>query len=398
MGTRHNKRVVIAIDLAHTDGQRKLAGILRYVKSHHIRWDIRLKRRPEDCQAANVDEFPEWGIDGIIFSQSTAHKNTLEALEHIARLPIPLVIIEADEAFYKTGRKENVAIVSTDADSLGKTAADYFLGQGMFKSYGFVPDVLNRAWSQKRGESFRNALLAKGVEARMFTPKVPGGNDFKDLAQWLRKLPKPAGVFVPFDDRALSVIEACSAAGIAIPGEVSILSADDDELLCENCIPPLSSIRTDQERAGYVAGEMMTALFRSPGKRLAETLTGKTITHRESTLAATAHGKLVQRCLAYIRANARRRITADDAARHLKVSRKLIDLRFRQVLSKTVTQVIADERLDRVADLLTRTHLSIKEIADTCGFSDPFHLMHAFRRHYGRTMRQYRAESVEFVK
>ena len=398
MKSKRNKRIVIAIDLAHTDGQRKLTGILHYLKSHRIRWDIRLKRRMSHCRPSDVDNLTEQGIDGVIFSLPSPSVNpeSAETLKRIAHLPIPLVVIEQDGVLGEKDRGENIAFISRDVSYLGKTAAEYFLEQGIYKSYGFFGRQPCVRWNMQRAVDFRNALRAKGADADIFRASSPNGNYYGELCRWLKKLPKPAAVLVAFDDIALTVLEACASAKLNIPADVSVLSIDDDALICENCIPKLSSMHTDQERTGRLAAEMMTRLLRTPGLRLSEKLTNVAITHRDTTMAASQYGKLVKRAMDYIGANAGKRISADDVADRLNVSRQLLDLRFRQVLASTVSKKITEIRLANVATMLTNTSLSIKEIAAACDFSDSFHLMHSFRRRYGLTMNQYRAvETME---
>lgn len=393
MKSKRNKRILIAVDLVHTDGQRKLTGILHYLQTHKIHWDIRLKRRTRDCQPSDVDNFLEQGIDGVIFSQPSPLVNPESAttLKKIARLQIPLVVVEQDGVLDENRYKTNIAFISRDTSYLGKTAAEYFLGQDIYKSYGFFGQQPCVKWHMSRAMDFRNALREKGADADIFQSSSPRGNYYNELCRWLKKLPKPAAVLVSFDDLALIVLDACAASNLNIPKDISVLSIDDDALICENCIPKLSSIHTDQERTGRLAAEMMVKLLRTPGLRLSEKLTNVAITHRDTTLAASQHGKLVKRAMDYIAANAKNRISAEDVARHLNVSRQLLDLRFRQVIASTVSKKITEIRLANVATMLTNTTLSNKEIAAACDFSDSFHLMHTFRRRYGLTMSQYRA-------
>jgi LacI family transcriptional regulator len=44
------------------------------------------------------------------------------------------------------------------------------------------------------------------------------------------------------DMRAQHLLDACARCSLAVPEEIAVLGVDNDELLCEQCEPPLSSI------------------------------------------------------------------------------------------------------------------------------------------------------------
>lgn len=393
MKSKHTKRVVIAVDLSRPDGQRRMEGLLRYLCSRKVHWDMRIKRSVAECTSLHVDQFPAWDIDGVIYAQPQQTQEAKDALEHLIALNIPLVALDPGDALITLPERENLAVIRTDPDSIGAIAAHCFLSQGACQSYGFVPDVLDRQWSRNRGEAFSAALRDHGVECHLFKPKTMGSNDFVELRNWLRSLPMPAGILAAYDDRALTVIEACSAEDLAIPRDVSLLSVDDDALLCENCKPTLSSICPDQERSGYAAGALLSGLLRNGCKKPhLLTMPAKSITHRQSTLMASHAGLLVQKALGYIRKNFKRGISPKTIAERLGISRTLLDLRFRELLDTSVGKTIEMERLNAACEMLKRTQATIKEISQECGYSDSFQLMHKFKRHFGMTATAYRQQ------
>lgn len=391
MKLRINKRVVVAVDLAYPAGQRHIEGLLRYLRTHRIQWDLRIKRNVSECLAANVDTFPSWNIDGVIYAQSQLLPEARDALAHLLSLDLPLVLIDPGDNPSITTRQKNLVIISTNPDSIGEAAASSFLAQGRCRSFGYVPDILNRSWSQKRGNAFKADLEAHGASCQLFTPKSFNENDFDELCSWLKTLPKPAGILVAYDDRALTVIEACFATGLSIPHDISLLSVNDDTMLCENCRPTLSSIRPDQEHSGYAAGAHLSSLMRKGCERAhILQLPVKSITHRGSTLADSYAGQLVQKALAYIRRNRKHKICPATIAEHLGVSRALLDLRFRELLNTSVGKTIISERLGAVCSELKDSSASISEIADRFGYANASQLMRQFKHKYGMTARTYR--------
>ncbi|MBE6395809.1 MAG: hypothetical protein E7046_02245 [Lentisphaerae bacterium] len=69
-------------------------------------------------------------------------------------------------------------------------------------------------------------------------------------------------MFVAFDHRAKCTINLCRPSGILIPEHLQILDVDNNETICENTRPTLSSVAPDFERCGYEAAAALHALFK----------------------------------------------------------------------------------------------------------------------------------------
>lgn len=394
MVIRRNRRIVVAVDFTRPDGPRRLEGLMRFLQSRRIHWDLRIKRSISECTSRDVDKFPAWDIDGVIYAHPQQTQESRDALEHLIAQRTPLVVLDPGDSLTPMPNRKDLAVVRTDPDSIGEISAHYFLSQGSCRSYGYVPDVLDRQWSQNRGKAFDKALREHGATCHIFKPSHPRQNDFSELVEWLESLPHPTGILAAYDDRALSVIEACTTANLSIPRDISLLSVDDDTFLCENCTPTLSSIRPDQERSGYAAGALMSSLLKDGCERPhVTTLPVKSISHRNSTLMASQSGRLVQKALAYVRRNFKRKISPDSIAAYLGVSRPLLDLRFRELLGTSASKTIDEERLKAVCDRLKTSNATLKEIAKDCGYADCFQLMHKFKQKFGITAATYRRSS-----
>ena len=101
----------------------------------------------------------------------------------------------------------------------------------------------------------------------------------------------------------------------------------------------------------------------------------------------------VARALEFIRINAGIKVTVGDLARHLRVSRRSLETRFKVVMRRTVYAEIMRVRLERVQTLLRETPMLIESIADTCGFSSASHLGTVFRQHSGMTLSAFRRQT-----
>ena len=75
------------------------------------------------------------------------------------------------------------------------------------------------------------------------------------IANWLRKQPRPLALFACNDVCGQQVLNACREHGIKVPDEVAVLGVDNDDVLCNLCEPPLSSIEPNTERLGMEAAQ-----------------------------------------------------------------------------------------------------------------------------------------------
>ena len=382
-----SKRVVVSFRLAGEPGRRKLGGFLRYIAERELDWQLQFVRIREDFSSELVRSFSERGIDGIIYSMPSAKDGAME----LAKLTIPTVALDIYDETILRGRKRNLVYISCSAEDSGKDAAQHFLSQGLYRSYGFVPDLGGNIWSKLRGEAFAAEMKANGFSVARY--RVRGrGYDLPHLADWIAAMPKPAAILSAFDDRALQVLEACHEANVAVPRDVAVIGVDNDEMLCANSTPTLTSVQPDHDRMGYLAAERLAKMMDGQtSNRPERILVGtKTIVVRESTNPISNAGRLVQRALAYIRANVTRAIKPRDVAAYLKVSRSLADLRFRELQKESIGDSIRNYRLEEVRRRLMATNDTVENIAADCGFAKLSRLNADFKRKYGSTMSAYR--------
>ena len=99
---------------------------------------------------------------------------------------------------------------------------------------------------------------------------------------------------------------------------------------------------------------------------------------------------MVARAEEFIRDHSDENLHVEDIVRHLKVSRRLLFLRFRQITGHTVLDAIRTAQLERVRTLLRTTTLSITGICRLCSFRSENHLKRLFKQAFGQTMSDYR--------
>ena len=86
-------------------------------------------------------------------------------------------------------------------------------------------------------------------------------------------------------------------------------------------------------------------------------------------------------------------ISVGDVIAYLGVSRRLVELRFREVRKESILDTIRNIRLDLTkAELLSSTD-SIARICEKCGWQSENAPKKLFRRRFGMTMREWRTQN-----
>lgn len=111
---------------------------------------------------------------------------------------------------------------------------------------------------------------------------------------------------------------------------------------------------------------------------------------RMSTAPCSPAGSLVRRVDEIILERVCRRLTSDMIAGELKVSRRLMDLRYRQLKGMTVRDAIVQARVRRAKHLLNNSNYSIGTISAMCGYQGANYIGKVFFTQEGLTMGEYR--------
>ena len=392
--SRHHSRtprVIAVVSMQSNFGPSMLRGVFAHI-AEHGEWGLEIIRSAQDFTSDSVLDAIRHKVDGILIA---LNEETPAAFRALAGSEIPFVTVETYSPLLES-RENGIAHFRIDNHMIGHDAARSFAAQGRYTEFGYVPYRHETAWSRLRGEGFSSECARRHAEPSIF-PSNPTDNPITrrgNLAKWLRKLGKPAAVFAADDSTALEVLHACSCAHLSVPHDVSILGVDNEELICENSTPRISSIRPDFVLAGRKAAEALERLMRSQKQsKRAQTIMVQgenEFVQRESTLPGSFAGPLVQKALAFIERNARRGIGVKDVQAHLKVSRSLMDMRFREVRGSSVLSAILDARLKELKRLLRETTDPIESITLRLGWTSPNYPKNLFRKRVGMSMSKWR--------
>ena len=297
------------------------------------------------------------------------------------------------------GRCDGVTLpsVNLDDEQVGRIAAEYLL-QAELPAFAFcgVPWVW---YSKLRERGFLEVLRVTGRTADVFggTAQYHHGRDRTaqqlQLEEWVRRLPKPLGVFASDDNRARDVLEACNRIGLRVPDDVAIVGAGNDSLICDITDPPLSSVAVAADRVGYEAARLLAHLMEGePAPAATKVIPPVGMVVRFSTKALTSDDSEVQHAIEFIRDQVHEGICVDDVLRVIPLSRRTLEMRFRAALGRSPAEEIRRVRIDRAKRLLVETDAGMAGVAQASGFSSANQLCETFRREAGVSPTRYRKQ------
>jgi len=383
------QRILLVIQLGGASGRELLSGIFSFIKPQ-MHWHTHILADLELLSASERVRILATHADGIITSEPIF----LESKRPEGNRPTPLVVIGQSESSVH-GNLARTAFVHNDDFGIGRAAARYFLSLGNFQSFVYASAMPGTYWSDERERGFKSVLSECGKTCTIVrTTSIEENNDdMRRLAAALAKAPKPCAVFAAWDGKALQVSNSCSKLGLDVPTQVAVLGVDNDELICDYARPSLSSIKPDHRKVGYTAASELARMLngRASTRNGRNVIChGQTVVERESTRALPPATELVRRALRYIDQHATEGIFARDVVAHLAVSRRLADMRIRQIEHTTLGKLITKRRLEAVATQLRKTDHALQRVAAECGFGTIKHLQRMFKAHFGQSMSAYR--------
>ncbi|MEO6002358.1 MAG: DNA-binding transcriptional regulator [Opitutus sp.] len=372
------RKVALLIETSNAYARELLQGVRGWLQEHRS-WHIRFS---EGGRGAGVPAWlREWAGDGII-----ARVTSARMARALRATGLPVVDVAAALPQLEFPR------VMTDSAAVTQLAMDHLQERG-FRHFAYCGD--NRFWwSEKREDYFSRQVRAVGGSCAVFRPaKVRAGSDseLENLGRWLQGLPKPVGVLACYDVRGQQVLEACALAGLSVPDEVAVIGVHNDELLCDLCEPPLTSVIPNARRAGYMAASLLSRLMEG------EQVAGEThliepigVAQRQSTDVVAVNDPKVSAAVRYIRTHAVEGIDVGDVLAAVPISRTLLERKFKRLFGHTPHEHILRTKLARVRAMLVETDLPVALIAERAGFEHTEYLSVAFRREMGVTPSAYR--------
>ena len=376
--------VAVLVDTSSGWGRRMIEGVAGYALKHGP-WHLRVEQRG---RTEHLSLPPNWPGDGVI-----ARISTQRMCDAMRKLRIPVVNVSAIDL-----DRCNFPRVTSNNQSAATIMADHFLERG-FEHYAYVGSF-QHAYVRQHLEAVREALIKAGVtnEVATFNYRVQSVTNRgwavqnRKLTDWLADQPRPLAVIGWATTAAAHVLDACRNADLAVPDDVAVLSSDEDTLINECTVPPMSGLVVASGQIGYRAAEVLDDLMHGQRpEQPAEKIDPIEIITRGSTETFAIEDRNLLQAVSFMRHNAYRPLSIDEIADAVPMTRRTLERKFKETFGRTPLAEINRLRLARAKQLLAHTDHSTAQIAESCGFETAGYLSTWFRKQVGVTPLKYRS-------
>lgn len=343
-------------DFTESYGNKLLQGIIKYSHEHSpwVVGKIPLSFRDGNQLKTAAEIADHWKADAII-----GQFRSFEDIRPFQERGIIPVAQDFLQSF------PGIINITGDYLEAGRMAARYFMERGLrhFAYYGLNGVV----WSDGRRDGFMEvaardagAPLRKSDIREIKNLKTSWWYNTEKLIHWLRSLPKPVGIYCCDDNKAYNIIEACSQSqqtGLRIPEDILLLGTDNDETVCQLCMPQLSSVALDVEIAGYQVAAFIEYLLNLPlmerSKHYSDIIVRPThIVTRHSTDALVNDNPYISKILRYIENNIGKSLRVEDLVALVPMSRRTLEETFSKSMGTSIYRYIIQTRVSRFQKLI----------------------------------------------
>lgn len=364
------RNVLFIYNSTATRLEKRLDGARRYLRTSG--WDVRLVELSGETPHLR-ETLRQWDPLGCIVERGSAHGRAPLRLFR----KIPTVFVDQGDGAACDGWN-----ILHDSSATARMAFAE-LRRLSPRHFAFVRDARNLAWCREREQTFLK-LTAKRPASVL--------DDNARLADRLAELPRPCGVLAANDAVARHVVNAAMLADINLPDELQVVGINNDVFLCENTTPTLTSVQPDFERSGYLAMETLRRAIEHPRLRPRTLGYGPLATiRRGSTRLLPKTDPRVAQALDLIAVSfADPELTTDVLAEKIGCSRRLLDLRFREIMGRSVREEIRAARIAEAKRLAADRTYPLMSIPALCGYTSDNTFLRTFKEMTGRTLGTYR--------
>ena len=363
-----------------------LSGIFRFANAQ-ANWSLELYKTQEELERRLLSPDRPEGVIVALPHATTWGKNAL------CTELVPAVFIDIPTDAVPIG--PNRSFVRLDDRQIGVAAAEHLLSRGNFNSFLCVIDQPWFKYPHHREVGFLSRLKKEGKSLRtiVISESAIDKRETEALRLTLARMPRPLAIFAVRDRAAIKIFDVCRRFSFAIPDEVAVLGVDNDELFCKSLKPSLSSVLPDHEQVGYLAARELGRLMRrGDGREIVCKQSVRDVVMRESTRLIPPSARIISQALDFIEKNASGQLRVSDVARHVGVSRRLIDLRFRQIRGGTILEAIVQARVNLMKKKLLTSSERLESLSAACGFSSHAAFTRFFTTHVGISPKLWRQQ------
>jgi Transcriptional regulators len=381
-------RLILLTDFTESYAHNLLKGIMTYSKENEP-WVL--------CRMPLAFK-QQYGIEGILnWAKRWKADAIIAQFDNVDNVDLfrqnGIVALAQD---YKS-RFSTIPNITSNYKLTGKMVADFFLQRG-FKNFAFF-GYKNACWSQERCEGFKDEVTKFGFKDNFYAfhnQKLEELWFYKQhpLSKWLKSLPKPIALMACDDTQGQIITEICKLSNLRIPEDIAVMGVDNDEMTCNLSDPSLSSVLLDIEKGGYDSARLIDSMIRSKNLSTYTDIYINTsyIVQRQSTNIYPIEDKEIAQALKYIDQCTLEKISVDDIVKQVPLSRRLLEIRFKQYTKMSIYQYIMKKRMGRFAQMLIESNAPVTEIAAQIGITDIKNLSRQFKTIEGCSPLEYRKE------
>jgi LacI family transcriptional regulator len=384
---RRTKEIAFAFP-RYDHHERFIEGVLRYAAEHECEWSY---ITPAESASLSVMHLKGWPGDGVLAEICS------EEEEQFARgLNMPVVNISSNLP------TSQFPMVIANNYAFGELAADHLLEKG-FPCFGFY-GVDEVEYSRLRRAGFVDHLTLKRHTCALLEvtptyghPTIDWHRQHQVLANWIKSLSKPCGIFAISDYRARQVLDVCNQLNLDIPKEIGIIGVDNMTIICEHSVPSLSSIARNDILQGYRAAELLNQQLHGNISAVEPNMIlPKGIVERGSTAFLVSDPRMLA-VRDFLHNNLNANINIKTICRDVGVSRRWLESEFRKVFDESPHQYLRRQRLSLVRRILIEEpREKISSIASRTGFSSAKQLYATFLKEFNQSPRQFRRAASPF--
>lgn len=300
------------------------------------------------------------------------------------RFPASLPVVNTSNFSHVTA----VCSVVPDDEAVGRLAARHFreLNAGCA---GVVAERASYA-SQLRREGF----LAELADAGVAVSEPSGGEAFRHETgwqAWVEALGGETAVFCTSDGLARRFHLLCRSLPPEASRKVPLLAGVGDSLT-ERVVSglDLTSVALPARAVGLRAAARLERLLAGDRAVVRETVAPEALVVRGSTARYTSEDEVVSRAMGIALQTLAQNPGVAELARRAGVSRRTLELRFRQAFGRGPAQEVRARKLELARRLLAETDLPVAEVAARCGGGSVQAFTTLFRRAAGCPPAEYR--------
>ncbi|KRE71133.1 LacI family DNA-binding transcriptional regulator [Arthrobacter sp. Soil762] len=200
-----------------------------------------------ESRDADVEALLERRVDGILYA--TMYHRHVQVPVNLGS--VPSVLVDS----VSTGG--SITAVVPDEEGGARAAVGILLAAGHTR-IGFLNNTDNVPATRDRLRGFRATLTEAGLDGdaapvESEISEVQGG--YEAARRMLGREDRPTGLFCYNDRMAMGAYRAAAELGLSIPGDLSVVGFDDQELIAANLYPGLTTVALPHYEMGAWAAE-----------------------------------------------------------------------------------------------------------------------------------------------